>query len=123
MLFIAYCCVIEHDGNSKNSQVCVGAFQKLSGVYYSYLSPGLDIIMKCFVCRVHYCYSRAGEVIHGLISHLGESLVDWDLWFIQAFRKLCFFYHFNKMTTKEKCLWIFCGIGCLLETYCMHNAN
>lgn len=70
VLFIVFCWLTEHDGNRKNSQVCVGAFQKLSGVY---LSPGLDIIMRCFVWRVHYiCYSRAGEVIHALISQQGE---------------------------------------------------
>lgn len=85
----------------------MGAFEKLSCVYYPYLSPGLEIIMKCFVCRVHYCYSRAGEVIHALISHQGESLVHWDLWFIQAFNRslFCFFCHFSKMSSKENGLY------------------
>ncbi len=85
--------------------VCVcGCFEKLSCVYFPYLSPGLDIIMKCFVCRVHYCYSRAGEVIHALISHQRESVVHWDHWFIQAFNGplFCFFCHLSKMSSKEK---------------------
>lgn len=44
-LFIV-CEPMEHDGNCKNSHVCVGAFEKLSGVTSRYPSPGLDIIMS-----------------------------------------------------------------------------
>lgn len=62
---------MEHDGNCKNSHVCVGAFEKLSGVTSRYPSPGLDIIMSWVVCGVHYCYDWIGEIIHILISHRG----------------------------------------------------
>ncbi len=74
--------------------------------------------MKCFVCRVHYCYSRAGEVIHALISHQGESLVHWDI-FIQAFNRslFCFFCHFSKMSSKEKCFIWFIWYLYQPETY------
>jgi len=60
--------------------------------------------MMCFVCMVHYCYSRGGEVIQALISHQGEHT-----WFIWAFSRqlLCLFFsfHFIMMTSTEKCLY------------------
>jgi len=56
--------------------------------------------MMCFVCMVHYCYSRGGEVIQALISHQGEHT-----WFIWAFSRqlLCLFFsfHFIMMTSKS----------------------